>query len=94
VAFWDCVLLALLCGDRIICVAVLEKKEEWSAQKSPLSINGAHHNQACHRVAASLLFALLTPRAGIAYNSFWLISASSALKKCEETPGLKRNGTL
>lgn len=67
-AFWDCVLLALLCGDRIICVAVLEKKEEWSAQKSPLSINGAHHNQACHRVAASLLFALLTPRAGIAYN--------------------------
>jgi hypothetical protein len=71
-------------------VAVLEKKEEWSAQKSPLSTNGAHHNQACHRVAASLLFALLTPRAGIAYNSFWLISASSALKKCEETPGLKK----
>jgi hypothetical protein len=41
---------------------------ECTVAKSPLSINGAHHNQACHHVAASLLSALLTPGAGIAYN--------------------------
>jgi hypothetical protein len=41
---------------------------ECTVAKSPLSINGAHHIQACHHVAASLPFALLTPGAGIAYN--------------------------
>ncbi len=30
----------------------------------------------------------------LVFTSFWLISASSALKKCEETSGLKRNVTL
>ncbi len=43
VAFWDCVLLALLCGDRIICVAVLEKKEEWSAQLQSLLYQSMEH---------------------------------------------------
>jgi hypothetical protein len=32
-----------LCGDRIICVAVLEKKEEWSAQLQSLLYQSMEH---------------------------------------------------
>lgn len=79
---WQMVVMFLQCGLLGLCTSCPpvwwqdnlrgntgeERGMECTVAKSLLSINGAHHNQACHHVAASLLFTLLTPGAGISYN--------------------------